>query len=137
MDEWLHKVLQKAMESGMTLNEDKCTFCSKEVKLLGQILSNRGISSNPDKIATILDISKPTNIPELRQFLWIVNRLAKFTHNLSKETKLPCNLLSKKNHWHWGGPQKESFSRVEKQSADASSLWSRCSTQTTSITSTK
>ncbi len=71
----LHRVLSWLEESGMTLNKDKCTFSSTEVKFLGQILSDKGICSDPDKITAIQKIPEPTNVPELRRFLGMVNQI--------------------------------------------------------------
>ena len=113
-DERLHTVLRKLEQSGMTLNKDKCTFSSTKVKFLGQILSDKGISSDPEKVAAILQIPEPTNVPELRRFLGMVNHLAKFTPNLAEMTKPLRELLSKKNDWCWEFPQKESFAQVKK-----------------------
>ena len=110
----LHRVLSWLEESGMTLNKDKCTFSSTEVKFLGQILSDKGIRSDPDKITAIQKIPEPTNVPELRRFLGLVNHLSKFTPDLAEETKPLHDLLSTKTHWHWDTPRKEAFTRVKK-----------------------
>ena len=47
------KSLQKA---GLRLNPDKCIFGIKKGKLLGCLVSARGIEANPEKIAAIVNM---------------------------------------------------------------------------------
>ena len=49
-DKRLHGVLQRLRDNGITLNKDKCVFSVSFVKFLGQIVSDRGIQPDPDKI---------------------------------------------------------------------------------------
>src|SRR4051812_47164747 len=46
----------------MKLNLDKCTFGVPAGKLLGYIVSERGIEANPENIKAIMTLQKPTSI---------------------------------------------------------------------------
>ena len=43
-------------------------------EFLGQILSEDGIQSDPDKVAAIVELKEPTNVKEMRRFLGMANQ---------------------------------------------------------------
>ena len=49
-DERLHKVLKKLLESGLTLNPQKCQFRMQELTFFGHDLSKQGVSPSKEKI---------------------------------------------------------------------------------------
>lgn len=49
----LKQVCKKLRKGGMTLKLEKCKFALSEVKFLGYVISERGISADPDKIKAI------------------------------------------------------------------------------------
>ena len=51
----------------MKLNPDKCTFGVPSGKLLGFLISHRGIEANPEKIATILNMGPPTRLRDVQK----------------------------------------------------------------------
>ena len=54
-------------------------------------------------------MSPPTDISEIRQFIGMVNQLAYFLRNFADITNLLCELLSKRNLFHWGTAQQKTF----------------------------
>ena len=50
----------------MKLNPDKCVFGVPAGKLLGFLVSERGIEANPDKIKAITSLAKPKNINDVQ-----------------------------------------------------------------------
>ena len=113
-DERLDAVFTTLRESGITLNAKKCMFSQTEVKFLGQVLTPSSISSDPDKIATVVQMKEPNNITEVRRFLGMTNQLSKFTPNLADLTKPLHDLLSKQNLWTWGESQRKAYAAVKK-----------------------
>ena len=57
----LHKVLQKLDEAGLHLKPSKCEFFKDRLEYLGQVVSSKGIETNPKKIAAILNWPQPRN----------------------------------------------------------------------------
>ena len=53
----------------LRLNPNKCTFGVTSKKLLGYMVSERGIEVDPDKIRVILDMPAPRTEIEVRDFL--------------------------------------------------------------------
>ena len=48
--------------SSLSLIVSKCTFGVSLGKVLGHVVSRRGIEANPDQIATLIDLAEPRNI---------------------------------------------------------------------------
>ena len=112
-DERLLVVMKRLQDAGLTLNKEKCSFSQREVRFLGQILTENGVQSDPDKVAAIVKIEEPANVKELRRFLGMANQLSKFTPNLAEKTKPLRDLLSKKNQWVWSHAQDQAFAMVK------------------------
>ncbi|KAG8171472.1 hypothetical protein JTE90_008886 [Oedothorax gibbosus] len=52
---------QKAIQKfNLTLNEEKCNFSSRSVKLLGYVVENQTIKPDPDRLRPLMDLSIPT-----------------------------------------------------------------------------
>ena len=58
-------VLKRLRKEGVTLNMDKCQDYANLIKFLGQVLNEKGISPDPDKVQAIRNLTSPTNISEL------------------------------------------------------------------------
>ena len=75
----LTSVLIRIKEAGVTLNMDKCEFAKSKITFLGHLIDENGIQADPEKTSSILQMKPPTNVPELRRFLGMVNQLGKFS----------------------------------------------------------
>ena len=109
----LAAVLKRIQTAGATLNPEKCEFRKTKLKFLGHLIDERGIQADPEKTSAILEMSPPTNIPELRRFMGMVNQLGKFSRNLAQLTQPLRELLSKKRAWLWGPNQDQAFAEVK------------------------
>lgn len=65
----LRKLFDRLRKFNMRLNRQKCAFGVTSDKLLGYVISSRGIEVDPSKIKAILPIEPPTNEKESRGFL--------------------------------------------------------------------
>ena len=72
-----------------------------------------GIRADPDKIKAITNMSKPTNITELR-FFGMTNQLNKFSPHLADRMKPLQELLSSWNQWVWSDSHESAFQDVKK-----------------------
>ena len=50
----------------MKLNPTKCVFGVPAGKLLGFLVSERGIEANPDKIEAVTSLGKPANVNQVQ-----------------------------------------------------------------------
>ncbi|XP_065219648.1 uncharacterized protein K02A2.6-like [Planococcus citri] len=79
----LRKVFQVCREFGVRLNFEKCKFFEPKVTFLGYCVDKNGISKKPDKVAAILEASRPTTVTEVKSFTGMVNFYAKFCSQLA------------------------------------------------------
>ena len=114
-DARLKAALTRLEQVGVTLNEEKCSFSQSEIKFLGHIINEQGVSADPEKTVAIKDMKAPTNVSEMRRFLGMVNQLGKFSPNVADYTQPLRDLLRKKNDWVWGPEQKQAFQRIKQE----------------------
>ena len=86
-DERLMEFLRKLAQAGVTLNK-KCEFSKSSLKYLGHVISNEGITTNPDKVSAITNMDPPTNVNDVRRLLGMINQLTKFLLNMANVTSL-------------------------------------------------
>ena len=67
----------------LRLNLNKCTFGVTSRKLLGHMVSERGIEIDPNKIKAILDMTVPRTKKEIRGFLGRLQYISRFTTRLT------------------------------------------------------
>jgi hypothetical protein len=80
----------------MKLNPAKCTFGVPAGKLLGFLVSSRGIEVNPGKIRAIERMKPPANLKEVQKFTECLASLSRFIGRLG-EKSLPLYQLMKKS----------------------------------------
>jgi hypothetical protein len=69
----LREVFQRLKEANLKLSPKKCNFLKKEVKFLGHIVSESGVSTDPSKIQAVRDWPIPKSIKEVRSFLGLTS----------------------------------------------------------------
>ncbi|UYV69295.1 hypothetical protein LAZ67_6003159 [Cordylochernes scorpioides] len=69
----LQQLFGRLRDYGLTINETKCTFGQPSVKFLGFIITNAGISPDPQRVQAIKDIPIPDTVGKLRRFLGMLN----------------------------------------------------------------
>jgi transposase InsO family protein len=109
----LHATLQRLQTAGVTLNKAKCQFGKDTITFLGHVISSKGISADPTKVAAIVNMPTPSNVTELRRFMGMVNQLGKFTSDIAELSKPLRELLSKKSTWLWGPSQVSAFQKLK------------------------
>ena len=65
----MRKFFERIRKYNMILNPKKCTFGVTAGKLLGFLVTQRGIEVNPTKIKVITEMTTPRNEKEVRGFL--------------------------------------------------------------------
>ena len=65
-DRNLRNVFIRLRESNITLNRIKCEFNCTELKFYGFIFSDKGITADTAKVASIIQLEKPTNVSEMK-----------------------------------------------------------------------
>jgi hypothetical protein len=63
----LQETFKNLRKAGLRLNIEKCIFGIKKGKLLGCLVSARGIEANPEKIAAIMNLKPPTSRKQVQK----------------------------------------------------------------------
>ena len=91
----LRKLFERLRKNQLRLNPAKCTFGVKSGKLLGFIVSQKGIEVDPDKVKAILEIPEPLTEKQVRGFLGHLNYIARFISKLTATYEPLFKLLCK------------------------------------------
>jgi hypothetical protein len=78
------------------LNHAKCAFGAPSGKLLGFLMSLRGIEANPDKVKAIEEMRPPRNLKEMQRLAGCMAAMGRFIAR-SREKALPFFKLEA--HW--------------------------------------
>ena len=70
---YLKKMFERLRKYKLRLNPNKCTFGVRSGKLLGFIVSPRGIEVDPDKVRAIREMPAPQTKKQVRGFLGRLN----------------------------------------------------------------
>ena len=79
----LKKFFERIKCYKLRLNPKKCTFGVMSGKLLGFIVSQRGIEVDPDKIKAISEMKKPRTEKEILGFLGRIQYISRFIAQLT------------------------------------------------------
>ena len=119
----LKAVFNKLSTASLKLKPSKCDLFRKEIKYLGHVVSNEGISTDPDKIKSVTEWPQPTTVTEVRSFLGFVSYYRRFIPNFSKVAR-PLNKFlqnlegtpSQKKRFkvHWGPEQQKAFETLQR-----------------------
>ena len=77
-DRNLRNVFIRLRESNIMLNRNKCEFNCTELKFYGFIFSDKGMTADPAKVASIIQLEKPANVSEMKSLLGTTNYSSRF-----------------------------------------------------------
>jgi hypothetical protein len=83
------------------LNPNKCVFGVPSGKLLGFIISHRGIEANPEKISAITNMKAPTCIKDVQKLTGCMAALNRFISKLGERGLPFFKLLKHQEKFTW------------------------------------
>ncbi|XP_042404664.1 uncharacterized protein LOC121994816 [Zingiber officinale] len=93
----------------------KCGFWLPSVGFLGHVVSNRGISVDPQKIEAITSWEQPKTVQEIRSFLGLAGYYRRFVEGFSSIT-LPLTRLTRKGEkFSWTESCEQSFQKLKRR----------------------
>ena len=113
--EHLRIVLEILRRNVLYAKFSKCHFWVNEVKFLGHIVNEEGISVDPSKISAILDWKQPTTPREVRSFLGLAGYYRKFVQDFSKLASPLTKLTMKNAKFIWTSKCEEVFQELKKR----------------------
>lgn len=109
----LNNFLKRMSETNIKLNKDKIRLCQSTVKFFGHILTPEGVKPDPDKIRSIVQMSRPTNVTAVLRFLGMITYLANYLPKLSTVAEPLRKLTIKNAPFEWSGEQQLAFDRLK------------------------
>ena len=108
----LERFFERIRQFRLRLNSKKCTFRETFGKLLGYMVSERGIEADPDKIRAILDMPAPRTEREIRGFLGRLQYISKFIARLTDICEPIFQILRKSQPTVWDDQCQRAFERI-------------------------
>ena len=112
-DKRLQEVFEIIAKSGLKLNKRKCEICKPKICYFGSVISEQGVSPDPEKVRAIQELSPPQNVSQLRQVLGMINYIGRFLPNLSTVISPMSELLKSDTTWTWSHGQQQAFEKVK------------------------
>ena len=109
----LKKLFKRLKKFQLNLNPTKCTFGATFQKLLGFVVSKKGIKINPDKVRAIYDLPLPRTQKEVRTFIGRLNYIARFISQMTTKCDLIFKMLRKHNSDKWDEECQVAFDKVK------------------------
>ncbi len=88
-------------------------FGARSGRLLGFIVSEKGIEVDPDKVRAIQEMPSPKTEREVRSFLGKLNHISRFISNLTAKAEPIFKLLRKNNTTQWDKVCQEAFEKIK------------------------
>src|SRR5215216_7668025 len=102
----------------MMLNPDKCVFGVPAGKLLGFLVSERGIEANPEKIKAIISLAKPACINDVQRPAGRIAALSRFLSRLGEKAIPLYQMMKKTYHFVWSDTANQAFEDLKKELAE-------------------
>ena len=110
----LQKLFERLRKYQLRLNPAKCTFGVKSGKLLGFIVSQKGIEVDHEKVKAILEMPESRTERQVRGFLGCLNYIARFLSQLTVICEPLFKLFRKNQSVRWNEDCQEAFGRIKK-----------------------
>ncbi|XP_070038603.1 uncharacterized protein [Nicotiana tomentosiformis] len=109
----LKRFFERLRRYNLKLNPAKCAFGVPSGKLLGFIVSRRGIELDPSKIKTIRELPPPKNKTEVMSLLGRLNYISRFISQLTTTCEPIFKLLKKNAAINWTDECQEAFDKIK------------------------
>ena len=108
--------------ANLKLKPSKCRFGKTSVHFLGHVISDKWISTDPEKLSKIQAWPRLRNENETRSFLGYATYYRKFIQNFSSIAEPLNKLLQKDHEFKWNEHCEQSFNNLKKAFSDVITL---------------
>jgi hypothetical protein len=109
----LLKLFLRLRKYRLRLNPNKCTFGVRSGKLLGFIVSQKGIEVDPDKVKAIQEMPAPKTKKQVRGFLGRLNYISRFISHMTATCEPIFKLLKKDQSCVWTDDFQRAFDSIK------------------------
>lgn len=108
--EILREIAKRLKDAGLTISPEKSRFCMSELKYLGFVVSNNGISPDPDKVEAIVNYPVPKCVKDVRRLVGLAGWYRRFIPRFATITAPLTDLVKKKaGKIVWSEKEQKSF----------------------------
>ena len=107
----LKKLFERLRKFQLKLNPAKCTFKATSEKLLGFMVSKKGIEIDLGKVRAIQDLPPSHTQKEVRSFMGRLNYVARFISQMTAKCDPIFKMLQKQNSDKWDEECQIAFAR--------------------------
>jgi hypothetical protein len=107
------KVFEIIRKASLYLKASKCEFEVTSMSFLGYVISDKGIETDPAKVAAVQSFPVPTNLRESRSFIGLTSYYRRFVPNFSKIASPITSLTQKDKRFEWGESQERAFAELK------------------------
>jgi phenylalanine-4-hydroxylase len=97
----------------LKLNQEKCGFGVQRGKVLGCLVSIKGIKANPNKINAIVHMKSPQSKKEVQRLTSKITALNRFMSKLAERSWPFFTILRGSDHFQWGQEQPAAFDELK------------------------
>lgn len=108
----LANVFERLERARLKLGAHKCKLGVKSVKFLGYIVSEEGLSVDPDRLSPLAEMLSPATIGEVRSALGLFNFYRKFINDYASLAEPLIALTRKGVAFSWGDTEEEAFRSI-------------------------
>jgi ribonuclease HI len=99
--------------ANLKLNPEKCVFGIHKGKVLGCLVSTKGIKANPDKIKALVEMQDPISVKDVQKLTGRVAALNRFIPRAAKRSLPFFQVLRSAKNFQWSETQKQAFQELE------------------------
>jgi hypothetical protein len=114
-EQHLRVVLEKLRTHRLYAKFSTCEFWLERVAFLGHILTAEGVAVDPEKVKTVSNWQRPTNVSEIRSFLGLAGYYRRFIEGFSKIARPMTELLKKEKKFAWTESCERSFQELKQR----------------------
>jgi hypothetical protein len=93
----------------LRLNPEKCVFGIHKGKVLGCLVSTKGIEENPDKIKALIEMQDPVSVKDVQKLTRRVAAPNRFIPRAAKRSLPFFQVLRNTKNFQWSETQKQAF----------------------------
>jgi hypothetical protein len=100
--------------ANLKLNPEKCVFDIHKGKVLGCLVSTKGIEANPDKIRALVEMQDPVSVKDVQKLTGRVAALNRFIPKAAERSLPFFQVLRNAKNFQWSEPQKRAFQELKR-----------------------
>ncbi|MES9883150.1 MAG: reverse transcriptase domain-containing protein, partial [Sedimenticola sp.] len=97
----LSQVLTRISNAGLKVSPKKCHFFQKEIHFLGHVVSETGISTDPEKTAAVQNWPQPKTVKQVRSFLGFCSYYRRYVKGFAQIAQPLHKLIQKGETFKW------------------------------------